>query len=101
MTRTGKAPGRLFLFFSLQMMNQNPDPFCAYSTTTDQSTEIFTVLPPVSLIDTQPLAERSPSAFSEDDFCLNTPPYDTKHESDNNITREEERRTSSDPPSYQ
>lgn len=33
------------------MTHQNPDPFCAYPTTTDETTEIFTVLPPVSLID--------------------------------------------------
>lgn len=32
-------------------MHQNPDPFCAYPTTADETTEIFTVLPPISLID--------------------------------------------------
>ncbi|KAF7726529.1 hypothetical protein EC973_008660 [Apophysomyces ossiformis] len=36
-----------------QMIAQNPDPFCAYSSLTDEQTGIFTVLPPVSLIDTQ------------------------------------------------
>ncbi|KAI8393888.1 uncharacterized protein BYT42DRAFT_552561 [Radiomyces spectabilis] len=36
-----------------QMMQQHPDPFCAYSTTTDESAQIFTVLPPVSLIEPQ------------------------------------------------
>ncbi|KAI9311172.1 hypothetical protein BX666DRAFT_1825586, partial [Dichotomocladium elegans] len=34
-----------------QMMQQNPDPFCAYSSTGDDTTEIFTVLPPITLID--------------------------------------------------
>ncbi|KAI9264409.1 hypothetical protein BDA99DRAFT_559668 [Phascolomyces articulosus] len=38
----------------LTMMHQNPDPFCAYSTPANESAEISTALPPVSLIDYPP-----------------------------------------------
>ncbi|KAI7849608.1 hypothetical protein BDC45DRAFT_539883 [Circinella umbellata] len=49
-----------------QMMHQNPDPFCAYSSPTDESTEIFTVLPSVSLID---YPSQTPlTAFDADDY---------------------------------
>ncbi|KAI9262304.1 hypothetical protein BDA99DRAFT_510825 [Phascolomyces articulosus] len=51
-----------------QMMHQNPDPFCAYSSPTDESTEIFTVLPPVSLIDYPP--QTPLTAFDADDYGL-------------------------------
>ncbi|KAG2218605.1 hypothetical protein INT45_013913 [Circinella minor] len=49
-----------------QMMHQNPDPFCAYSSPTDESTEIFTVLPSVSLIDYPP--QTPLTAFDADDY---------------------------------
>ncbi|KAI8136442.1 hypothetical protein BJV82DRAFT_676461 [Fennellomyces sp. T-0311] len=51
-----------------QMMHQNPDPFCAYSSTADESTQIFTVLPPVSLIDYPP--QTPITAFDADDYGL-------------------------------
>lgn len=50
------------------MMHQNPDPFCAYSTTSEETPEIFTVLPPVSLINPPqtPFSDHNNIAF--DDF---------------------------------
>lgn len=37
-------------YFNFQMVTSNPDPFCAYPTS-DESKAIFSVLPPISLID--------------------------------------------------
>ncbi|CDH48221.1 related to ivy1-phospholipid-binding protein [Lichtheimia corymbifera JMRC:FSU:9682] len=55
-----------------QMMQQNPDPFCAYSTLTDEPTEIFTVLPPVSLIDHPQTPVLDPEDYGMPDTLLNT-----------------------------
>lgn len=54
------------------MMQQNPDPFCAYSTLTDEPTEIFTVLPPVSLIDHPQTPVLGPEDYGMPDTLLNT-----------------------------
>ncbi|KAG0168578.1 hypothetical protein DFQ30_004560 [Apophysomyces sp. BC1015] len=58
-----------------QMIAQNPDPFCAYSSTTDESTGIFTVLPPISLIDTQTPTTCIGQEFGdEDDYRMSPIP---------------------------
>jgi hypothetical protein len=56
----------MFIHKCLQMIQQNSDPFCTYSTPTQESTDVFTVLSPISLFHGGLAVSSNTAEYSED-----------------------------------